>query len=212
MEIKKGLDIMTGRQERAIIAENKIGNRCVNVRYPKVEGLKNREAQDRINESIRQRVLSLIPPEGCDAYEVITGNYDVKLNEKGILSIRLEVYTFAKQAANGLTTAVSITTNLDSGRVYQLHQLFRPDSDYRIILTKMIQQQISERGIPLIKEFTGISDNRDYYLADGALTIYFQEIEYTPHYYGIVEFPIPYARIRNIISQEGPAAGLTDPD
>lgn len=199
---------MTGLAQSATVTENRIETRCTNVKYPQVSGLKNKEAQDRINEYIRMQVFEMIPPEGCDVYQEIMGDYTVEVNKNGVLSIKYQVYTFRIHAANGLTVQKSITANLETGKVYQLHELFKPNSDYRIILTRMIQNQIKERDLPLIRDFTGITDYQSYYLTDNALVIYFQEIEYTPHYVGIPEFPIPYALIRNIISDEGPIARL----
>lgn len=197
---------MTEREDTAKIVENKIQNQCTNVSYPQVEGLKNKTVQNEINELVRWQVFQLIPKEGCDIYETILGNYKVELNQKGILSTRLEVYTFRKHAANGLTVAKSLTVNLENGKVYQLHDLFKPDSDYRIVITRMIQNQIKERDLPLIKEFTGITDYEDFYLTENNLVIYFQEIEYTPHYVGIPEFTIPYVKIRNLIREDSPIA------
>lgn len=203
---------MAGKEVRARIVENKIENQCTDVIYPQVEDLKNKEVQNKINDLIKMQVMELIPDEGCDVYETIMGRYNIGVNKNGILSIKIEVYTFPKHAANGSTVARSITLDLKSGRVYQLHDLFKPNSDYRIVITKMIQEQIKERDLPLIKEFTGITDYEDYYLTENDLVIYFQEIEYTPHYVGIPEFPIPYSRIRNLINDEGPIARLINQD
>lgn len=199
---------MTGSDATAAIKEQSIENQCTNVKYPQVQGLKNESVQNQINELIKRQVFSMIPGEGCDVYQEIVGNYRITLNEKGILSIRFEVYTFRKHAANGLTVVRSLTVNLENGKVYQLHDLFKINSDYKIVITKMIQQQIKERDLPLIREFRGITDYQDFYLTENSLVIYFQEIQYTPHYVGIPEFAIPYSQIRNLISEEGPIARL----
>jgi len=60
----------------------------------------------------------------------------------------------------------------------------------------------------LIREFKTIDDNEDFYLTGNTLVIYFQEIEFTPHYIGIPEFTIPFKRIKNLINEEGPIARL----
>ncbi|WP_041275108.1 RsiV family protein [Desulfotomaculum nigrificans] len=54
-----------------------------------------------------------------------------------------------------------------------MDDLFRRDSHYKTVLNKITQQQIEEKGLRLIKEFKGISDDRDFYLADDALMVYF---------------------------------------
>ena len=193
---------------KAIITEEKISNQCTDVSYPHISGIKNKPVEDQINEQIRNLVFSLLPDEGCDVYQTIKGIYKVGVNKHGVLSIRLEVYTFRIHAANGSTVVKSLTTDLATGKTYQLHDLFKLDSDYRIVISNMIQQQIEERELPLIKEFNGITDYENYYLTENNLVIYFQETEYTPHYVGIPEFPIPYSQIRNLINENGPIAKL----
>ncbi len=75
-------------------------------------------------------------------------------------------------------------------------------------INKMIEQQIKEKDLHFIKEFNGITEFEDYYLTDNALVIYFQELEYTIHAEGIPEFIIPYAKIRNLIDENGPIRQL----
>lgn len=199
-------------QTTAVINEKKIENQCTDVTYPQVEGLKNQMVQDKINAEIQKRINTMIPAGGCDVYASIVGKYEVGLNQKGILSIKFIVYSIRHHAANGLDVQKSLTINLENAKVYQLHELFKPGSDYRIQINKFINNEIKEKDIPLIKEFKGISDYQDYYLTEDALVIYFQEIEYTPHYYGILEFTIPYVYLRNLINEEGPIARLVEMD
>jgi len=196
----------------AKITENKIENRCTNITYPQVEGLKNKTVQDKINEVIRKEVNYQIPPEGCSEFAEIFGKYEVALNEKGILSINLQFYTIRHHAANGLNVQKSINVDLESGKVYQLYELFKRNSNYRTFLNKMIKEQIKEQNLHLIKEFKGISDYEDFYLTENALVIYFQELEYTIHAEGIPEFVIPYLKIRNLISDESPIARFIETD
>lgn len=187
----------------AQIIDRKIENQCTDITYPQVYGLKNKEVENLINDLIKEQVDKQIPREGCDVYADIFGKYEVNLNKKGILSINLQFYTIRKQAANGLNVQKSINVDLSTGKNYQLYELFRRNSNYRMTINKMIQEQIKEKDLHLIKEFNGITDFEDYYLTDNALVIYFQELEYTIHAEGIPEFIIPYAQIRNLIDKDG---------
>ncbi|HAU32177.1 MAG: hypothetical protein XD78_2084 [Desulfotomaculum sp. 46_296] len=191
----------------AIIGE-KISNQCTNVGYPRVQGLKNAVVQEKINELIKQQVYSMIPQEGCEEYQVIAGSSEIKVNEKGILSLTTTVYTYRKHAANGLDVQKSLTVNLATGQVYQLADLFKSESNYRAVLTKIIKDQIRERNIPIITDFNGITGQEDFYLTDDSLVIYFQEIEYTPHYVGIPEFIIPFTQLKGLINEKRPIAVL----
>lgn len=202
---------MTGINATAEITEEKISNQCTNVAYPQVKGLPDKAVESDINSLIKNTVSGLIPPEGCEIYQEISGSYKVGVNRNGILSIRFTVYTFRKHAANGLDVQKSITVDLKTGKVYQLYELFKNTSDYRIVISRMIQKQIEARELPVLKEFTGITDYEDYYLTENNLVIYFQEITYFPHYAGIQEFSIPYSQIRNLVRSDSPIRLLQDP-
>jgi len=197
---------MNSRDVRAVLTEQKITNQCTDVSYPRVSGLRSSTVQSEINQVIEKQIRTLIPKEGCDVYQTIKGTYRVELNQKGILSVKFNVYTFRWHAANGLDVQKSITVNLETGKVYQLNNLFKSNSGYRRVLTKLIQKQIEEKEIPLLEEIKSIPDNQEFYMTKDALVIYFQEIEYTPHSVGIPEFPIPYYQIKSLISDYGPIA------
>lgn len=191
---------------RAAIRDVQIQDECTDVVYPRVSGLGDDMVEDRINRRIQERVSAMIPDEGCDVYQEVKGVYEVELNDRGILSVKFNVYTFRIHAANGLDEQRSLTFNLETGKVYRLYDLFKRHSNYKSVLTRMIQEQIEDRDIPLVKEFDGIDDYEEFYLTENALVIYFQEIEFTPHYIGIPEFPIPYSQIKNLVREDGPIA------
>ncbi|MTI85559.1 MAG: DUF3298 and DUF4163 domain-containing protein [Firmicutes bacterium] len=188
----------------AQIAEKMIVNECTHITYPQVVNLRDSAAQNKINEAIERQVYSLIPPEGCDVWGEIFGKYRVTLNDRGILSVNIQFYKIRQHAANGLNMQKSVTADLDTGKVYKLYELFKRNSDYRIVLNKMIREQIKEKNLHLIKEFKGIDDYQDFYLTEDALVIYWQELEYTIHAEGIPEFVIPYEKIQNLISEDSP--------
>lgn len=197
---------MSHKDLSAKISDVQIENECTDVVYPQVSGLRNDAVEDKINRLIEERVAAMIPREGCDVYGDITGNYEVMLNERGILSLKLNVFTIRIHAANGIEEQRSLTVNLETGRLYRLYDLFERNSNYKDVINEIIREQIEERDIPLIKEFTGIDDFEDYYLTKNNLVIYFQELEFTPHFVGIPEFPIPYSQIKNLIRKDGPIA------
>ncbi|NQS75172.1 MAG: DUF3298 domain-containing protein [Peptococcaceae bacterium] len=197
---------MSHKDLSAKISDVQIENECTDVVYPQVSGLRNDAVEDKINRLIEERVAAMIPREGCDVYGDITGNYEVMLNEQGILSLKFNVFTIRIHAANGIEEQRSLTLNLETGRLYRLYDLFERNSNYKDVINEIIREQIEERDIPLIKEFTGIDDFEDYYLTRNNLVIYFQELEFTPHFVGIPEFPIPYSQIENLIRKDGPIA------
>lgn len=176
--------------------------------YPKVIGLQNTNAQQSINQSIYQLVQSLIKwqhqQQGADSFTEMIGSFEIKTNERNILSLSLTNYAFAYHHAHGLTFIKSLTFNVQTGRQYQLKELFKPESDYVEVLSKIVQSQIDERDIQLLGNFSGISPDQDFYIADKALVLYFQLYEITPYYVGFPMFPISVFALQDIIDENGP--------
>jgi hypothetical protein len=119
------------------------------------------------------------------------------------LSLFFEVYSFPQHAANGRTVAGSLNLSLENGHSYQLSELFKTGSDYQDRIDAVINQGFEAKDWPQIKEFAGIGPQAGYYLTERALDIYFQEVEYTPHYVGIPVFEAPYPAVSDIVSPQG---------
>ncbi|AQS60034.1 DUF3298 and DUF4163 domain-containing protein [Desulforamulus ferrireducens] len=192
----------------AVITDEKLVDQCTDITYPRVSGLKNKAVQTEINELIEEQVNKVLPKDNCQTSTF--GKYEVKLNQKGLLSLVLYFYTIPEQAANGLNIQKSITVDLATGKVYELEDLFKPGSRYRMVLNNIIRQQIEEKGLTLIREFTGITDNEDFYLTEDSLVVYFQELEYTIHADGTPEFVIPYQRIEHLLRSDSPILRLLE--
>ncbi|MEW9677106.1 DUF3298 domain-containing protein [Lentibacillus sp. L22] len=178
------------------------------VHYPQVYGLQNQTAQQRMNQTITQLVQSLInqqyQQQDVNSFNEMIGTYEIKTNERDVLSLALSNYAIAYSHANGLTIMKSLTFDTQTGKSYTLKELFKPNSDYVTILSQLVQDQISERQIQLLDTFPGIAPDQDYYIADKALILYFQLIDITPHYYGFPIFPISVYTIQDIIDENGP--------
>src|SRR5690625_1688129 len=176
--------------------------------YPQVIGLQNMHVQQSINQTIYQLVQYLMQQQykqqGVSSFEEMIGTFEIKTNERNILSLSLSNYAYAFQHANGLTIMKSLTFDVQTGKNYQLKDLFKPGSDYVKTLSAIVQKQIKERDLPLLNGFSGISPNQDFYIADKTLVLYFQPIEITPHYIGLPMFPISVFEIQDIIDENGP--------
>ena len=176
--------------------------------YPQVIGLPNTNVQEMINQTIVKLVQTLMQEQykqqDADSFVEMLGLYEIKTNERNILSISLSNYAYAFQHANGLTLMKSLTFDVQTGKSYQLKDLFKPGSDYVKVLSDIVQKQIKARDIQLLNGFPGISPNQDFYIADKALVLYFQAIEITPHYVGLPMFPISVFELQTIIDENGP--------
>lgn len=176
----------------------------LNVQYPVVTGMSQFEIQARINETILAAVYRLIEDQGYTTNPMteITGVYELKNNQRGVLSLSLINYAYAG-GAHGLTLVRSLTVDTTSGHFYTLAELFKPGSNYRRKLSGMIRRQIQKRDIPLLTPFKGIRPDQDFYLADKTLVIYFQQYELTAYAYGFPCFPITLYQIPALIPANG---------
>lgn len=173
--------------------------------YPQIYGLENIYVEDRMNNLILEAMYNQIAQQGY--YEnpetYINGTWELKNNDKGILSLTLINYAFSG-GAHGLTIVKGLTFDIKNGRLYELKDLFKPDSNYIKVLSEEVEEQIEDRNIQILEEFKSIKPNQDFYIADLSLTIFFQEYEIAPYSYGILYFPISIYEIQDIIDENGP--------
>ena len=176
----------------------------VNFLYPSVYGLKNYIVQNRINcciQSLMCRIILDLPHLDLTTY--ITGSYEIKTNERNILSLSL-IGMGEFGGAHPKTTIKSLTTDIKTGKVYELNNLFKPNSNYIEIISEIIAQQIDERNILVLNGFDKIRPNQDYYIADKSIVIYFQQYEIAPYSEGFPYFVIPVYDLETIICENGP--------
>ena len=200
---------MTQNQAPVVIKTRRIKKERLDVEYPVVEGLADKNVEQYINSVLMGIVDNLIVNTGYyeNPMTDVTGRYHVRTNEKGILSISIEMYWFAG-GAHGMTVLKSVTFDVNTGRIYRLEDLFKENVDYVKPLSDIIKRQIQERNIPLIVDFTEIRPDQDYYIQNRTLMIYFQLYELAPYVYGFVTFPIPTREIEDIIREDGPLSIL----
>jgi len=178
------------------------------ISYPFIKNEDNIESISKVNKAIIDEVNSLFKtgvllPEEVEFYEVL-GNYEVMLNEKGLLSILFNLYTYINKAAHGYTSYGSITANIQTGKVYSFSDLFNPKIYYVGFLNEIAQEYIKTNNITLINKYNGITPNQQYYLTPDKLVLYYQVYEYTPYYYGLFKIEIPYEKIRNLLTPFSP--------
>lgn len=171
--------------------------------YPVVYGLSNLRAQEKINYEIYNLMIKLSAElRQPDLITYITGSYEIKANERGFLSLTLgQLADFG--GAHPMTIIKALNFDLSTGRVYELKDLFKPNSDYVKILSDIIAKEIEERDILVLEEFESIRPDQDFYIADNNLIIFFQLYEISPYVQGFPYFSIPIYRLQDIIRENG---------
>ncbi|MGM0878051.1 MAG: DUF3298 domain-containing protein [Bacillota bacterium] len=190
------------------IQTNTITSLNLTIYYPQLL-LLNKTSQQTINEVIYRKVYALFFKVNKQGYfqpgkTEMTGDYEVKNNQRGIVSITISNFTNMPTLAHPVTYLDSITTDVRNGGIYQLKDLFKSNSNYRERINKLIEVQIKERNIPLLHLFKGIHPNQKYYIADKALIIYFDMYDITPGYVGFPMFPIMSYHLQDIIEDKSP--------
>jgi len=194
---------MMEKQPPVVIKTRRIKKERLDVEYPVVEDLLNKNVKQYINSVLMSIVNTLI--EQTDYYQnpitEVTGRYYIRTNGKGILSISIEMYWFSG-GAHGMTVLKSVTFDVATGRIYRLQDLFKENSDYVKRLTDIIKRQIQERDVPVIVDFTSIEPDQDFYIENATLVIYFQLYELAPYAYGFPTFKIPTQEIEDILRKD----------
>lgn len=201
---------MSGVQLPVEISIGRIFMPKLEVYYPIVGGVRDYLADQTMNHIIYNLTYSMIENQGYfENPDVVTmmGTFDLKTNERGVLSFSSLNYFFSG-GAHGMTTQKSLTFEVETGKSYTLSQLFKEDSDYVKVLSDIVAKQIKQRDLPLIVEFNGISPDQDYYVSDKCLVIYFQLYELVPYVWGFTYFPICLYEIQDLISEDSPLQEL----
>lgn len=176
------------------------------VYYPQIRGMKNIEAQNIVNDKLKE--LSQVKPIQSDLqldYNYF-GDFSVEFFKKNLLVMELWEYNYPLGAAHGVPTRTYAHVNLDSGKLYELEDLFKKDSNYVKVLSDIIQNQIKtnpEYSYVWLDSYKGIKENQPFYVMEDALYIYFYPYEIAPYSAGFPTFKILYKDIINIIDANG---------
>ncbi|WP_379970792.1 DUF3298 domain-containing protein [Ectobacillus sp. sgz5001026] len=175
--------------------------------YPQVIGMQNQELEKSMNQTIACQTQQLINQQIGNMKETVEemiGLYEIKNDQRQVVSLLLSNYTYHHHAAHGMTYIKSLTFDLKKGKVCELKDLFKLGSDYVKRLSLSIHTQIKQRDIQLLNSFTAIRTNQEFYIADKVLVIYFQLYEITPYVFGFPMFPISVFDIQDIIDEDSP--------
>jgi hypothetical protein len=158
------------------------------------------------NGAIRKQAEFLVHSQGYpgNGETEVTGYYELKTNERSVLSLSQFNYAYSKGAAHGLTVQKSLTFDAKTGRQAALADLFKPGADYAKRLSAIVREQIKWRDLTLLVDFPGVRPDQDFYIADQSLVVYYQLYEITAYAFGFASFPISVYEIFDIVREDGP--------
>lgn len=177
------------------------------IHYPQVYGLMNSGAEASINRAIIHQIQEMQREQQqvqTGTNPQTTGTFEIKTNERGILSLVLTNYTYSEPMAHGFTVTKGLTFSTATGKSYSLSELFLPGSSYETVLAAEVNRQIKERGIPVLENNrVTVSPNQDFYLADKSLVIFYPLYAITPYYVGFPMFPISVYDLLGMTPENG---------
>lgn len=202
----------SSNEDAVQLVEQSISPESFKLSYPIVTNMVNRKVQSKINQTIIDEVSrlfknSVLYPEQVNFNEIL-GTYEIKLNQNGLLSILFSIYTYVYHAAHGITIYSSLTFDTRTGEVIKFSDLFTTRINYIPILSEMAKRYIKENDIMLINEYKGIEPNQEFYLTPDELVLFYQVYAYTPYAYGLLQIPIPYTQILNLLGPASPVQSL----
>ncbi|WP_404293868.1 DUF3298 and DUF4163 domain-containing protein [Cytobacillus kochii] len=178
----------------------------IDIFKPQVTSYTPPAAQQKMNQAISDSLNKLMKDQGYGQPQTeLTGGFDLKNNQKGVLSLTLTVYSYTG-GAHGLTFTRGLTFNSLTGKQYTLGDLFKKNSPYKERINTLIKQQLQERGLTtdLLVPYPGITDTQSFYTADLTLVIIFDVYSLLPYVYGTIYFPISLYSLQDMINDEGP--------
>lgn len=176
------------------------------VYYPLIEGMENKAAQDRVN----QQLIELSQVKELESTVQLdysyTGDFSVEFFKMRLLVLRLTGYQYPFGAAHGMPSQIYVHVDLTTGKIYELKDLFKPNSDYVKVLSDIIGKQIQtnpEYSYVFPDSYKGIKADQSFYVKGDELYIYFNPYEIAPYVAGFPTFKIPFSEIINILAVTG---------
>lgn len=169
---------------------------------PKIEGLKNLDIQNQINDKTKKEssdFASQVQKEAEDYGKSLSGvkfiikqDFNTTYNGRDLLSIPISRYYFAG-GAHGITTLKALNIDKNTGKELGLKDLFKENFDFKAVIDKEILAQIEKnKGEYFSEYFKGINDNTEFFLTNDGVVIYYQLYEIAPYVKGIPKFEIKY--------------------
>jgi hypothetical protein len=186
----------------------------VDMVFPLVQGIKDKQVEEKINQTIQKDVLNFkailqtqseeylqgAKEEGWEIrkYEV-SAYYIAHYQRDDLLSLSVFYYHYTL-GAHGHTLQRAYNFNLENGEEILLGDILKEKKDYVDIINQEIKRQIELNPQEYFSEwsvFQSISEEQPFYLIEDGIVVYFGLYEIAPYASGIRYFKIPYSLFGN---------------
>ncbi len=182
----------------------------VDMVFPLIKGLKDKQAEEKINQIIQKDVLNFkemlqtesekylqgAKAEGWEIRKYIaTIYYIVHYQKDDLLSFSVFYYSYTL-GAHGHTLQRAYNFNLLNGEGILLNDILKEKKNYVDIINQEIKKQIELNPQEYFSDwsvFQSISEEQPFYLIEDGIVVYFGLYEIAPYSSGIRYFKIPYS-------------------
>lgn len=194
------------REGAEVIEKKFLEGRTINVNYPVVQGLINKEAEDKINERLYKYFTSSYENEEklkSSDYIYYRTNYKInKVNDLLIIEQASEFIDDENRIPHTFGQIYNI--NLRNGDFYELEDLFKKDSEYVRILSDMLRGQMEAKldsgtGMYDLEGWEGIRKNQDFIAQTKTIDIYLKPGEIISYSEKFPKFTIEQTDIEDIL-------------
>ena len=199
--------------------ENKENGYEANITTPKIEGLLDKELENKLNEEFKENADVLIAAYEKDVKALkeefgdetvhmgIESNYTIKTDNENILA--LDVYIL-NTVGSSSTKHTFYNIDKKEGKLLTLNELFKDGADYTTPISEYIKEQMeyenkNNGGMYWVESdeftdgFAGITEDQKFYINDkDELVICFDKYEVAAGAQGSPEFVIPNEVIEDI--------------
>lgn len=199
--IWEGKNIYQLNENAQVIEDIFNGEDGLNIRYPVVEGLKDKSVEDSINKKLYKEFVEDI--EDGKKYTYYNTNYTVrKIND--LLTISSTSEYLSKDDSYPVMAGKVYNINLNKGTFFEFGDLFKEDSDYKRIISDMIRGQMEQKnsqgtGMYDYVQWDVNIDNVDFITNGNAIDIYFNPGEMISYTEQFPKFTILQEEIEDIL-------------
>jgi hypothetical protein len=203
---------------------NKSPKMSIKIVYPKLEADSDNSGVDGFNSAVNETVSQLtidfknevmdnasrqtdLPKElRKNTLSVDYNSSVITANQDHIISVRFRIQSYISGMSHPARRFRVLNYNLDSNEYIELRDLFQPESDYLQLFSDYAQKELARKLPDLAMLQSGSSPNPQNYviwnLKPNGILITFEEGQVAPSVYGAQTLLIPYAILKNIISQD----------
>ena len=194
-------------KDNILIKENKYNPTLgLSIYYPKLENLENKKVEEKINNQLYKLFINNMVDKVKEEEKNTTVKIDYKIKiYNDLLIVQKNCFNCKMIDEKIIPTEETYHIDLNTGNLYELKNLFKPNVNYVKRLTDIIRNEIEEKdgeGEYFLEESSGIKEEQNFILFKDYLQLYFYPSEVGIHTDGFPRFNIPYEEINDILDTD----------